>query len=166
MYSTCEFASRFTPEGLMPETADSSAGTLSRKSSHCSPVMWWRSSETVSPRICVKIVPMRSGSEYGRLLSMSAFTMEKIAVFEPNGSARVTITVAVKPGLRRNCRNPKRRFCPSPVIFPSLVPQRHHGIDFRRAARGDVTCQQRGENQKHDDRGKGQWIGCGHAKEQ
>jgi hypothetical protein len=47
---------------------------------------------------------MRSGREYGRLLNMSAFTTEKIAVFAPMASASVMITVAVKPGLLLNCR--------------------------------------------------------------
>jgi hypothetical protein len=39
--------------------------------------------------------------------------MEKIAVFAPMESAKVRITVPVKPGLRRNCRTANLRFCPS-----------------------------------------------------
>src|SRR5258707_4249788 len=42
---------------------------------------------------------------------MSACTMEKIAVFAPMASARVRITVTVKPGLRRNWRAANLRFC-------------------------------------------------------
>jgi hypothetical protein len=47
---------------------------------------------------------------------MSAFTMEKMAVFAPMESAKVRITVAVKPGLRRNCRTANLKFCSSVPI--------------------------------------------------
>ena len=50
---------------------------------------------------------------------MSAFTMEKIAVFAPMDKAKVTITVTVKPGLRCNWRPANRRCCAQlPIVHP------------------------------------------------
>src|SRR5258708_21436584 len=51
---------------------------------------------------------------------MSAFTMEKIAVFAPMESASVRITVTVKPGLRRNWRAANLRFLPKASIDDPL----------------------------------------------
>src|ERR1700733_11098992 len=48
---------------------------------------------------------------------MSAFTMEKIAVFAPMESASVKITVTVKPGLRHNWRAANLRFCSNASIY-------------------------------------------------
>src|SRR5260370_6345367 len=42
---------------------------------------------------------------------MSAFTMEKIALFEPMEGASVRITAAVNRGLRRKWRAANLRFC-------------------------------------------------------
>ena len=95
------------------ERADISEGTLSRRSSHCSPFKWCRSSEPMGPVTRVQIVPIRSGCEYGRHFSRSALTTEKIAVFAPMESASVRITVPVKAGVRHNCRTANLRFCPS-----------------------------------------------------
>ena len=54
---------------------------------------------------------------------MSAFTMEKIAVLAPIESASVRITVAVKPGLRRNWRAASLRFCTNTSIDTLLARQ-------------------------------------------
>ena len=47
---------------------------------------------------------------------MSAFTIEKIAVFAPIERARVMMTVAVKPGSRRTWRAASLMFCPRASI--------------------------------------------------
>jgi len=69
----------------------------------------------------MNIVPSRSGSGYGRLFSMSAFTIEKIAVFAPIESPNVIITATVKALLRLNCLKPKRTSC---QMLASVVPVR------------------------------------------
>src|SRR5581483_1319641 len=82
------------------------------------------------------------GSATGRFFIKTAFTRVKIAAFAPMPKASVSSAVAVNAGVFLNCLTAKRESWMNPLIlFSLLVPQRHHGIHFRRAARGDETCQ-------------------------
>jgi len=58
-----------------------------------------------------RLVEVRRGSRTGRVRSMTAFMTLKMAVLTPMPRASVNTATAVKPGLRRNCRAPRRRFC-------------------------------------------------------
>jgi hypothetical protein len=60
-------------------------------------------------------VPMRSGWAYGRSLSRSALTIEKMAVLAPMERASVTVTVQVKAGLRLSWRTANLKNC---IIVP------------------------------------------------
>src|SRR5437016_7101525 len=73
---------------------------------------------------------MRSDSRYGSALSNTALTTLKIAVFAPMPRASVSTATAVKPGFFSNWRTANLR---------SFITQRHHRIDFRRAASGEIA---------------------------
>src|SRR5579864_587686 len=63
-----------------------------------------------------------------------------MAVVAAIPSASVSTTTALNPGLLRNCRRAYRMSWIRPFMnIPSLVPERHHGIDLRRAACRDKT---------------------------
>src|SRR5216683_4814357 len=72
---------------------------------------------------------------------MSAFTMEKIAVFAPMESASVRITVTVKPGLRNNWRVANLRFCPNASIDDP--PGGQQGFLWGDCTYHTLTCQRR-----------------------
>src|SRR5689334_7011024 len=86
--------------------------------------------------------------------SMVAYTTLKIAVVAPTPNANVSSATAVNPGLLRSRRKAKRKFWRSVCICftPSLVPQRHHGIDLRRteSRKGGRRERERNNEHRHD----------------
>src|SRR5579864_1975049 len=67
-------------------------------------------------------------------------TKLNMAVVAAIPSASVSTTTALNPGLLRNCRRTYRMSWIRPFMnIPSLVPERHHGIDLRGAACWDET---------------------------
>ena len=53
----------------------------------------------------------------------------------------------------------------TPGCSSSFVTQRHHGIDLRRAARGDVTRQRCGDQYDEGHARNGQRVLCGYAEQ-
>src|SRR5690348_1794942 len=73
--------------------------------------------------------------------------MEKIAVFAPMPSAKVSTAIAANPGALASTRNAYFTSWIKPFMSASLVPQCDHGIDLRRSARRQVARDKRYGNQ-------------------
>ena len=72
----------------------------------------------------------RAGSATGNRRSISAFITLKIAVLAPIPRARVRMAMQVMTGFFSNWRK---------ANFKSFITQRHHRIDSRRAASGEIA---------------------------
>src|SRR6476469_8057344 len=113
----------------------------------------WNSSVRSFP--LVRTCRTRSGSWNGSPFRKRSLISEKIAVFSPIPSARVTTAMTVNPGDLRSCRNAKRisfMIAVSLKVFLSFCAQRDDWIHARGApgwhAAGDQRdCQKR----KHGD---------------
>src|ERR1700733_8931366 len=105
------------------------------------------------------------GSLTGSILSKSAFTTVKIAVFAPMPKARVTMATAVNPGLLRNWRSAKRRSWSSPfIVNSSLVTQSDHWIDPHCTPRRNKTGQQCNAAQERGDCGERNGVSGSNSK--
>src|SRR5438477_5887730 len=100
---------------------------------------------------------MRSGSRYGSAFSNTALTTLKMAVFAPMPSARVSTATAVKPGFFTSWRKANLR---------SLITQRLHRIDLRRAPGRQPAGQQCHGSQEQRDEREGERVPHTDSKEQ
>src|SRR6476619_2806250 len=104
----------------------------------------WNSSVRSFP--LVRICSTRSGSWNGRPFRKRWLISEKIAVFSPIPSARVTTAMTVNPGDLRSCRNAKPISFMIAVrlkVFLSFCAQRDDWIDARGAAGWHAAGDQR-----------------------
>src|SRR6059058_2337303 len=83
----------------------------------------------------------RFASAYGSGLINTPFTTAKTAAVAPMPKASVRATGTENPGCRTRRRSARR----APNTEPLFIPQRHHRIDSRRPARGEITRNQRDE---------------------
>src|SRR6476660_3856623 len=110
----------------------------------------WNSSVRSFP--LVRICRTRSGSWNGRPFRKRSLISEKIAVFSPIPSARVTTAMTVNPGDLRSCRNAKRisfMIAVSLKVLLSFCAQRDDWIDARVAAGWHAAGDQGNEHQRN-----------------
>src|SRR5207302_5406663 len=83
----------------------------------------------------------RFASAYGSGLINTAFTRAKTAAVAPMPKASVRATGTENPGWRARRRSAWRASNTESLF----ISQRHHRIDLRRPARGEITRKQRNE---------------------
>src|SRR5436305_7052356 len=96
----------------------------------------------------------RFASAYGSGLSKTPFTRAKTAAVAPMPKASVRTTGTENPG----CRTRRRSAWRATNSESLLISQRHHRIDPRRPARGEITRDQRDDREQGHDPYEGHRI--------